>query len=94
MIPVFKSYGSIAETLARSGFLAIMLFAMGTPSKGYLVRTKANSFKVLCGDCLKASEFEEFVRPWSVLLSSRCVKCRRPVTLNPEEPRPQESAKK
>jgi hypothetical protein len=89
MIPVFKSYGSIAETLARSGF-----FAMGTPSKGYLVRTKANSFKVLCGDCLKTSEFEEFVRPWSVLLSSRCVKCRRPVILNPEEPRPQESAKK
>lgn len=67
---------------------------MGTLRKGYLVRTKANSFKVLCGDCLKSSEFEEFVRPWSVLISSRCVKCQSPVTLNPEEPRPQETGKK
>jgi len=88
MIPVFESCGSIAETLA------IMLWTMGTPSKGYLVRTKANSFKVLCGDCLKTSEFEEFVQPWSVLISSRCVKCRRPVILNPGEPRPQEPEKK
>lgn len=61
---------------------------MTAPTKGYLVRTKANSFKVLCAECLKTSEYEEFVRPWSVLLSSRCVKCQGPVILNPEEPRP------
>ena len=61
--------------------------------KGYLVRTKANSFKVLCAECLKKSEFEEYVRPWSVQLSSRCVKCQAAVLLNPEEPKPQEPRK-
>ncbi|MBC7318539.1 hypothetical protein H5T57_04755 [Candidatus Bipolaricaulota bacterium] len=63
---------------------------MVMPGKGYLVRTKANSFKVLCAECLKKSEFEEFVRPWSVKISSRCVKCNAPVALDPAEPRPKE----
>ncbi|MFN3346844.1 MAG: hypothetical protein ACK42E_03430 [Candidatus Bipolaricaulaceae bacterium] len=53
------------------------------------MRTKAQSFKVLCAECLKNSEFEEYVRPWSVVLSSRCVKCQAAVLLNPEEPKPQ-----
>ena len=39
--------------------------------KGFIVRTKANSFKVLCADCLTKSEFEEYVKPWSTAIGSR-----------------------
>ncbi len=66
---------------------------MTMPRKGYLVRTKANSFKVLCAECVRKLEHEEFVRPWNVPLNSRCVYCQGPVILNPEEPRPQKAEK-
>lgn len=61
---------------------------MGEPLEGYLVRTKANNFKVLCAECLGKSEYEEIVRPWSVPITSHCVKCLRGVLLNPADYRP------
>lgn len=56
--------------------------------KGFIVRTKANSFKVLCAECLTRSEFEEYVKPWSTAIGSRCVKCQRRVLINPADYQP------
>jgi hypothetical protein len=56
------------------------------PIPGLIVRTKAGNVKVLCRDCLKASEYEEVVDSFKSVISSRCVKCNKLVILNSPEP--------
>lgn len=55
------------------------------PVKGFIVRTKAGNVKVLCEDCLAKSEFEEYVKSFTSVMSSECIKCRRPVIIRPQE---------
>lgn len=61
--------------------------------KGFIVRTKANSIKVLCAECVKRTEFEEYLRPWSTMISSRCLKCQRRVFVSAEDSPPRSGKK-
>lgn len=58
---------------------------MAKPIPGYIVRTKSGNVKVLCEDCLKKSEYQEFVDTFKSMISSKCVKCNRLVLIVPRQ---------